>query len=53
MNYLFDEIGKAIDHYRNRCNNFIALNDLNTEENKKTFQDINIGGILPSEKHSN
>ena len=52
MNYLFDEIGKAIDHYRNRCNNFIALSHLNIEESKKTFQDIKIGRNLPSEKHS-
>ena len=43
MNYFFDEMGKAIDHYSNRCENFITLGDFNIEEKQaeiKTFMEI-------------
>ena len=42
-NYFFDEMGKAIDHYSNRCENFIKLGDFNIEEKQaeiKTFTEI-------------
>ena len=43
VNYFFDEMGKAVDHYGNRYENFITLGDFNIEEKLaeiKTFMDI-------------
>ena len=43
MNYFLDEMGKAIDHYSNRYENFVTLGDFNIEEKQaeiKTFMEI-------------
>ena len=43
VNYFFEEMGKAIDYYSNRSENFITLSDLNIEEKQKemkTFMEI-------------
>ena len=43
VNYFFDEMGKTIDHYSNRSENFIVLVDFNIEEKQeemKTFIEI-------------